>query len=145
MYINNHQLAEQLWAQYTDEVIKNLNIIQSLLRKYWKKIKSDSIHVLLEKDYPNIVSLIKFLWKVNKLNIKDVTSITNLIKNTFDHTTTFDVRSSATNTDEVSTYLESTHNAKTNTQVSDKIGVRIQWEWLYYERNLDKDLSKLLK
>lgn len=144
MQINNHQLAEQLWSSYTNEVLANLKLIHWLIRRYWKKLQSDAFQSIISTDHPNVVSLVKLLSSLNKLSIENVLDIINLIKKKFEHSKVFELYTSDTDNNEIKTYLEETHNAKAQQEKSKKIWVRIQGEWLYYERNIDKDLSKLL-
>jgi len=143
MYLTNHQLVEQLAKADPNKVIPLLEVIYKLFLRYGKKIRLDSFLGSIKKDHAEIVDLINMLGNLDKLRTTDITGIINTLKLNKTYTNRFTIYSD-NEQKELSSKLEKSQNGNVEFEKSDKTGVRVQWEWHYYDRSLDRDLNILL-
>lgn len=150
-YITNSKFINNYLNDYNDidELINYFNIIKLLIKKYWLKVVSQEFISKISIVDTKLVDFIKLLDLVWKLNLKTINEITRLIKNKrIDYTKTFVLKWQSVNNLEskVDNIIKSKLNKSQVSVVdSNSLWLEVNWEWMYYKRNIDDDLNKLLK
>lgn len=149
VYITNKNFFEKYlkWLNNQHLLVDNLEVINKLLKKYWKLLHSTKFvdkmkHVSV--DTFNIIEALKMSWK---LNIKDVSS---LIKYISINDTIWEKKFiiSWSNNSCIKKAQESLKEKYSNIDMEiwdlSSLWVYIKGDWKYFKKTLDWDLSKLL-
>lgn len=150
-YITNSKFINTYLKDYKDidEIIYYFDVIKSLLKKYWLKIASEWFISKISSVDSNLSDFILMLNVVWKLSLKSVIELERLIKNIrLDYKKTFSAlwkNVSKSEWDLINSVSKKVSNSKVIVNDSEEIGLQVTWEWMYYKRFLNDDLSKLLK
>lgn len=150
LYITNHQFVENYFQdiQDVDSILYMFNVLENLLKKYWKRIKNEKFVKIIGEQNEETSYLIKLLDKVWKLTIKDVKSIISLLKEKYsNYTKYFDIElSDASVLKDIEKVLyEKFWKADYETKnLEEDVWINIRGESYKYKRTLNKDLNRLL-
>lgn len=149
MYCSNKhflQIAKEVWVK-DHEFHTLLVVIFALIKKYGSLLKSMSLQKVIGEANPQIAKLILLLQKIDKLHVRDVHEMIDVLEaqsaqKSFSITTSlsWDMLDALQETlKEKFTKVDITVNK------SDKPELQVAWNGWYYKRGLDRDLDKMLK
>ncbi len=152
MYISTQKLASVLLEQssHPDELLSLLSLAKKLISRFGKKVFQKNFSDMIEDIDWDIVAMLSILAHTSKKSAKDIADLISLVKQqawTYTHMLT--IQSTWRHWWELTKKLEQRMSERTiKTEIDDSyndIWVRIAWEGRYFERNLEKDIDKLLR
>ncbi len=150
MHITNKKLVEKYFDDVDDidYLLHCFFAVFFLLKKYKSSLKRTSIQESIREENQEVYNLIIFLQRLDKLNLRDISSLMKKIKEKNpDYTKNVYVVSKDPDIkDKLDNYVKNKLWAAELQFVEDKEynGIFLKWEGYYYKRNLQKDLNNLL-
>lgn len=143
MYLTNQQLVKELAKGNPDTVINKLRIIHKLLLRFGKKLAREWVIKEINNSDEWVANMITLLHKSGKLTTSTIKDLLLLIKSHYSYQKSFTVYSTKEEKD-LDAHVRKNFDAHVQHKKYEKTWIRVEWEWLYYERNVDKDLKNLL-
>ena len=169
MHISNHEFVDQLHTIMNEDFIRIFSLVEKLMElgeKNWihgtithdkekAKEKIQSLANMLTENTDDSMQILTWLVIINilqhyeKSNPKDMKEIIEIIKEEYPHKKSFTlfqwIQTDWPKEKEIGQFVQEKFDADMTNEQYDKVWVRLQWEWLYYERSVEQDLKKLLK
>lgn len=129
-----------------NDLVAYFEIIIKLIKKYWKKLKTEKFLNVIETWDSVTYYLLKILSNYKKDKINDIKNIIKEIKKSESYKSSFHVNMIETPTkydiQEKLNLKFPQSNIETNKNID--LWIFIHGEWRYYKRNIDQDLEKIL-
>lgn len=130
-----------------EDFMRLLFVTKSLMKKFWEKnLLREPCKTILEENYSYIFDFLKIMYSLNKFDIKNINGLIKLMKNKNPNLLeSFDLYTSMPSDNRILNYLNEKFNeVKVVSKHNNNLGIKLEWWWYLYDRNLKDDLDKLL-
>ncbi len=149
MFISNVQFVKRYFLNLDniDLLLEKFYLIRSLLRKYSFYLKKKEILDVIKKNDEVLYSLFSLLRMSNKLNINDIDNIIKIIKKFYpEYKKQFILQVDKRILHDIESIIENKFkNVEIKLKWSDILWANVKWEWYFFKKYLEKDISRLLK